>query len=92
MTARLTEEELNEALEIAQSMHSLRLTAAIAEVRELRAEPQLRALTAAHKKIGEARKIVDEFWATNNAADVDRRETAWAMHVALVRLGEVLKR
>jgi hypothetical protein len=37
MTSRLTDDELNEALAIAQGMHSLRLTAAIAELRTLRA-------------------------------------------------------
>lgn len=36
--ARLSDDELDEALAVAQSMNSLRLTAAIAELKERRAE------------------------------------------------------
>ncbi len=51
-----------------------------------------RQLNAAHVKIGEVRRIVEEFWSRPRAADAYERETTWAMHVALVKLAEVLKR
>lgn len=51
-----------------------------------------RLLAKAHYKIGAARKILNEFWATPNAAAPYDRKTAWAMHVALVRLERILRR
>jgi hypothetical protein len=53
---------------------------------------QYKSLAAAHRKIGEARSIVEEFWRRRNAADPYDRDNAWAMHVVLVQLAEVLKR
>ena len=55
-------------------------------------EQVMRSLVAAHRKIGDARRIVEEFWSRTNAANPYDRENAWAMHVALVQLAEVLKR
>lgn len=49
-------------------------------------------LNHAHRKIGAARRIVEDFWATRQPHNPYNRETAWAMHVALVQLAEVLKR
>lgn len=52
----------------------------------------MRALWAAHKKIGAVRKVVEEFWSRPNSHDPYNRDNAWAMHVALVHLMEILKR
>lgn len=49
-------------------------------------------LRAAHQRIGAARRLVDEFWCRRDAANPRNPETAWAMHVVLVQLYEVLKR
>lgn len=53
-----------------------------------------RTVTAAHRKIGVARGIVETYW--NNTPDGSvgllNGANAWAMHVALVQLAEVLKR
>lgn len=53
---------------------------------------QNRTIWTAHRKVGEVSRIVESFWAHKNAANPYDRETAWAMHVALVQLAEVLKR
>jgi hypothetical protein len=49
-----------------------------------------RQLVSANLKLGEARKVVREFWARTGAADPYNRETSWAMHVAMVRLDQAL--
>ena len=65
MSERLTDEELTEALEVAQGMRSLRLTAAIAELRERR----MADLSAEDKEaLRKAREIV-----MGSGRDVDRR-------------------
>lgn len=51
-----------------------------------------RELSKAHRKIGAARKIVEGFWASRDAANPRNHDTAFAMHVALVQLADVLKR
>lgn len=51
-----------------------------------------RQLDRAHRRIGKARKIVEDFWARVNAANPYDRETAWAMHVAMVQLAEIFER
>ncbi len=50
------------------------------------------ALASAHRKIGEARKLVESFWADQRAHDHNDKNTQWAMHVVLVQLAEVFKR
>jgi predicted nucleic acid-binding Zn-ribbon protein len=51
-----------------------------------------RQLAQAHRKVGAARKIVEDFWARTGAHEPYDRDNAWAMHVALVQLAELLKR
>lgn len=51
-----------------------------------------RALAAAHRKIGAARKIVNGFWSRKNAAAAYDKDTAWAAHVAMVQLEALLSK
>jgi hypothetical protein len=66
--------------------------AGVAAIEAQRVRAMMRQLRQAHQKVGAARKIVEEFWARRDAANAYKRETAWAMHVALVQLAELLKR
>lgn len=49
-------------------------------------------LAAAYRKIGAARKIVEQFWSIDGASNPHDPKIAWAMHVALVQLAEVFRR
>lgn len=79
LASRLTEAELDEALRVAQSLHSLRLTAAIIELRERRAADLL----------GENAEYRDQLALVQRALDETRRERDRAeAELALVRGGE----
>lgn len=51
-----------------------------------------RQLFEAHRKIGAARKLLEEFWRRSNAHEPYSRDNAWAMHVVLVQLASLLER
>jgi 23S rRNA G2069 N7-methylase RlmK/C1962 C5-methylase RlmI len=63
--SRLTDEELDEAMHVVQSLHSLRLTAALVELRERRAADlkaeDVEALRALRSDVDEYGLAIDEY-------------------------------